>query len=217
MWKNLFNRLDKNIDRFGYWIGAYALFAGSTVMGVMAGWIASYSVWMEQFGAIGWLITGLIAFLISALGALLIAQVRLQWITASATRHWQDKVDYINPLDKEFNKVRLRLDDIAHPMYRRIANKKIYGCEIIGPASVFLHKNVIIAHNSVHGCSVVVLRQHNNGNVYPGGAFILEDVSIIHSDIDRITFFVTPDMVDVLKDAGLTFSTLTGDQYLDNL
>jgi hypothetical protein len=210
-----FGIIDRFVDRIGYWYGAYGMFAGGSVMGLTAGWIASYSTWMEKFGAIGWFMTGLMAFLLFSLAALCIASVRHRWIAASAARRWSEKVDTFNPLDRDFQRKRLKFHDLASPMGRRITGKRIRDCELIGPANVFIYRDIELQSNNFVDCIFVVLWPDAKGMLLTGDAVILEATKIDDSVIFGATIMIPPQLVPTFREMGVTFATLSGDQEHD--
>lgn len=73
-------------------------------MGVITGWISTYSEWVGRFGVVGWVFSGLLAAGLTAIVILLAVIIRLQWIKGRAINKWSEKVDDINPLDDQFHK-----------------------------------------------------------------------------------------------------------------
>ena len=210
-----FEIVDRFVDRIGYWYGAYSVLAGGSVVGLTAGWIASYSSWMKKFGAIGWFMTGLISFLLFALAALCLAAARQKWVSTSVTLRWNEKVDNFNPLERDFQRKRMKFHDLASPMGRNVTGKRIRDCELIGPANVFIYRDVELHSNKFDSCVFVVLWPDADGKLLTGDAVILEATKIDDSVICGVTIMIPPQLVPTFREMGVTFSTLTGDQKYD--
>lgn len=214
--RRIFDFVDRLTDRIGYWHGTYILLASSSIMGVISGWLSTSVEWISQFGVFGWWVAALLGALVTALFCLAIATVRYAWIHASSRREWAERVDDFNPLDKDFKNKRIKIQDLMHPISKRISGKRFYDCELIGPANVFLHKDIDLFKNGFFECSFVVLWPDADGRLGTTNAVILDNIEFHGGAIWGATILVPPSLVGDLKESGANFVTLTGDQELDN-
>jgi hypothetical protein len=128
MWAKLQKLLDRIESRISLWL----LAGGSTAMGVITGWISSYSAWLAQFGAIGWWMSGLMAAAVVSGSALAIANFRLSLMKHKALHTWKESFDTFNPMETSFSRLRLRLSDLADPIGNMIVGKTIANCDLLG-------------------------------------------------------------------------------------
>lgn len=186
----------------------YLTFGGSSVMGVMTGWIASYSEWVRQFGAIGWWITGLIGALIVALIACSAIQLRYAWVRSKAVQGWKVTTDSFNPMADDFNRLRIRISDLADPVTNRITGKVFTNCDLIGPANiVFLGQGSLTRVGFVN-CDVIAAR--------PGtpifNAIGLVGVTMTGGRIANATIIVQDYMVKEFIEMGAPFISYLKDE-----
>lgn len=66
----MWERIQKLIDRIESRLALYLAIGGSSVMGVITGWLSSGVEWINQFGAFGWWVSGLVGFILTMLGRL---------------------------------------------------------------------------------------------------------------------------------------------------
>lgn len=206
--------IDKAVDRFGYWYAAWALI-GVPVMGLVGAWAGSYSSYLSEFGAIGWIFSGLLSSVLLATLVFLCVQIRNSWLIGRSTRRWIENSDEFNPMESEFRNRRILVKDLAHPITLEIVRKKLYNCELIGPASVFLYNGGYFKDVTFADCSVFVLWPDQKGQVFPGHSVILNNVEMHGGSIYRATILIPPDMVDIFHAMGMKFSTLTGRAEFD--
>ena len=179
-------RFNKWLDRLESRHALFGAIGGPSAVGLIASWSATYSDWVSQFGAIGWLFAGLIACLLTALVALTAARIRLAWVRASVTRRWQETVDAFNPLDSYFNRIRLRLSDLADFVTNSVEGKRFTECDILGPASVVLSGSAEIFSIDFRNCDFVP----HDENVVIYNATYLVNCSLSHSRLAKITIYV---------------------------
>ena len=183
-------------------------------MAVVSAWVASITDWLDQYGAIAWLFAGLLGGLLTALVACALAWLRGKWITGNAVRRWSQEVDSVNPLDKEFNKKRISLSDIAHPILRTIDGKKFVDCQLMGPTHIYFDDANSLVSLTFHNCDLVVLK--------PGRKWIFNVIRInatefYGGEIWNCIIFVPRSDVARFRSLGAEFLTLTGDQTIDSL
>ena len=179
-------RLNRWLDRLESRLALFGAIGGPSAVGLIASWLATYSDWVSQFGAIGWLFAGLIACLLTALVGLAAARIRLAWVRASVTRRWQETVDAFNPLDSHFHRVRVRVSDLADPVTNSVEGKRFTECDILGPASVVLSGSAEIFSIDFRNCDFVP----HDEKVVIYNAIRLVDCSFSHSRLAKITIYV---------------------------
>jgi hypothetical protein len=125
---------------------------------------------------------------------------------------WRDRVDAVNPLALEFTRQRIRLQDIANPITKRIANKQFIDCELLGPANIVASKNSKLSGIGMVNCDFIVMQPdtpvHN--------VIVIEDTTIFGGHLLQCTVFVPPVLVKSFAEMGVKFVTLTGAPEIDN-
>lgn len=203
----LYDRLANNWDRL------VAVFVGAGGMS----YLASVTAWLEPYGPVGIgavaLISGLVLWMGLALAKGVRSKAALRRAEAMVIEKWKDQVDTFNPLHRELNTVRFRLEDLAHPFTRRIENKRLIDCDMLGPANLFLSHNCSFEDLTFMSCDLVVTRQ----SVRILNVIVIEDVKIIGGTIHRATIFVHPSILDEILSMGSPeFVTLTGRKEIDD-
>ena len=112
------------LDRFESRISLWVIIGGPALVAAVTAYLASLSDWINQFGAIAWVIAGLLAGLLVLLIALTILELQLMHFRSSAIKQWQAKSDYINPLDKSFDGKRINFSDLSDPITREIRSEE---------------------------------------------------------------------------------------------
>lgn len=185
------------------WVGS-----GTVTLGGVGAYIGILTDWINAYGAFGWLCSALFVMFAGALFVLLVAQVRLKWNTASATKKWQEEVSYINPLETEFSKKRINIQDLVHPITKKISDKKFTDCQLIGPSNIIFSGGQGIMYNTKFiNCELVVMKDHNQNLQYENFVF-LDKCSIVGSEVINCVLFVPSCLVENFKNIGLTPLTL---------
>jgi len=99
-------------------------------------WAAAASQWLDQYGPIAWVGCGLLGLICAALIFFLVSLTRDKWISTSVKRRFYESGDRINPLETVFNRVRIRIEDLAPPFTPAIKDKTFIDCDILGPANI---------------------------------------------------------------------------------
>lgn len=208
--------VDRAVDRLGYWYAAWVVF-GVPSMGVVAAWAGSYSSYVSQFGYVGWIFVGLAASLFLSLLILVCVLARNAWINGRRTQRWIEASDTFNPMDDEFRNKRMLVRDLAHPITNAIKKKRLYNCELVGPASLFMYTGGYFKDVAFYDCIVFVLWPDRSGQVFPGNAVVLTEVEMHGGAIYNATILIPPQMIDTFLGVGMKFSTLTGRPEIDSL
>jgi len=171
---------------------------------------ASLNAWIASFGPLGYWSVGLLGGLLAALIGLLIARIRLWWITGAAIDKWKKDVSSVNPLDDQFTKLRLRLLDLAHPITKKISNKTFVNCELMGPANIMVTGTGGFNTTSFMNCDIVVMRPpppelpvHN--------CVVLENVHVVGGSLWNVTLLIPLTMVPTFQAMGATILTAIPD------
>lgn len=172
------------------------------LVGVVTGALSSGLDWVNQYGAFGWWTAGLLGFLLASLVLVAASVAREKFAMAQAMKKWARDVDQVNPLSQTFDSRRIKLSDIAHPLRRRISNKRFQNCDLLGPA------NIVLAGGSVTeagflSCDFVIVREDTR--VY--NTIVLETCSITGGTISQCTIFMSQQDYDRIKQPGMNLIT----------
>jgi hypothetical protein len=189
----MWGRLQKLLDRLEARIALWQIIRGSGVLGTGAvtGWLSSSVAWVNQFGAFGWWMAFLCGCVLAAATLSLFALVKLRLVQASATNHWQTRVDTVNPLDKEFTRRRMSFLELANPMNGRIKDKRFLDCEFFGRYNV-IGVGCAFSNVSFIDCDFVIAKEHS----YTKNIYIMEQCHFIGGSIYNATLYVSQDEWD---------------------
>jgi MFS family permease len=210
MWEKFQRVLDRVESRVALW----TLIQGGGIVsgGAISGWLASGHAWVASHGAFGWWAAFLVGALITATALMAFAALRYLWIRGDAVREWKNRAQDVNPLAPEYHTARVSIAQIANPISKKIKGKRFIDCEILGPANLFLIRNVNIDNIGFMNCDFVVIKRGAKAIFNCVG---LEDVRILGGTMWECTIMVPPDMAPGLAAKGIQFVTLTGDAALD--
>ncbi len=102
----------------------------SGIIGVIAAVLSRGVTGIDAYGPFGWLIAGLVAFALAALGFFLAGLAYERFAVAKARRKWTRQVDAINPLEDEFCRQRVRVLDLAHPVQPLVSLARVAGLAV---------------------------------------------------------------------------------------
>jgi hypothetical protein len=114
----------------------YGLLPATAIGGIM-GWLAS---WGRVMPPVAWGAIGLAAFLAVYIGVAVARFLAVKRRIADANAQHAERIRSIaavNPLDDQFNKVKISLQDFIRPYGEAVSGKIFTECEVFGPA-VFL-------------------------------------------------------------------------------
>jgi hypothetical protein len=131
-------RFQKFLDRLESRLALYLTLGGSSVMGVIGGWLSAYSEWIAQFGAFGYFMSGLVAAAISMIVAGIGYLIRFYAVKIAYFKQASRPTNLINPLSNSFDRVRIRVADLPQPGFRLVEGKTFVDCELVGPESIIL-------------------------------------------------------------------------------
>jgi len=118
-----------------YWQAIAA--TGLLGMGVVTAWAASAVDAFSTYAPLSWIIAGLLGSLIAA-ATFLVAQLAVR---LRVRNRWNvllmAEPQPINPIEKTFEKRRIRISEMVLPSHRVLTNKTFIDCEIVGPANLY--------------------------------------------------------------------------------
>jgi hypothetical protein len=204
----MFERIQKWLDRGSTYISLYQFITGGTLISAagLSFWAAKATAWLSAYGPIAWWGAALLGSLLSALVLFVFAKVRYAWVMASASKQWRENVSSVNPLESEFSKKRIKIEDLAHPITRIIENKRIIDCELLGPANIVLLSNNDISNIAFSHCDFVVIR--DDAKITPANAVFLNNTRITYGSLWNCTMFVPQQMGSLFP--GANFITTEG-------
>lgn len=91
-----------------------------------------------------------------------------------------------NPLESEFSKKIIRLNDFYDPFYFPHKNKSFYNCKIIGPGNILLLGGSMTSSSLSH-CQIVIVKDE----IPVAGVTVLETCTISNSQIVNCTLFMS--------------------------
>lgn len=198
----MFERVQKRLDRIESRIALWTIIQGSGIVtaGAISGWLASATAWVDSYGTVGWWFAALSGALLTALTLSVFAWLRYTWFRADAMRKWKQAVDGVNPLAPEFQRQRVKLLDLSHPLFPVIENKRFIDCELLGPANIILMGKINLTNVAFLGCDLVVVKL---GAVL-ANVIRLDNVQIFGGTISGCTIFVVPAQLPMFAQVGAT-------------
>jgi uncharacterized membrane protein YeaQ/YmgE (transglycosylase-associated protein family) len=185
-------RIHRFLDRLESRLALWSVIGGSSVVGVITGWLSRGVELIDQFGWFGWWVAGLLGALVTALFLLSLAWMHYAWVHARTRQKWSEQVDDFNPLDDDFRTKRMKIYDLMHPLSKRITGKRLYDCELIGPANVFLFQDSRFYRVGFMDCTVVVLWPDATGRLFPGNSVVVERTEMHGGSIWGATLLIPP-------------------------
>lgn len=169
------------------------------------GWLAQASAknttWLADKGPAAWLLFGIMCALLVAGLLCIITWARYALVHAAALDKWTTNVDKINPLDIEFNRKRISISDLAHPVDKKIVGKRFIDCELVGPSAIIMVGNGHFSGVGFVNCDVVIAKQDSRlFNVTP-----LQDVTAIGGSIINCTIYINSTNVENFRQMGANF------------
>ncbi|MDO8422320.1 MAG: hypothetical protein Q7S99_09170 [Parvibaculum sp.] len=193
--RDMGENFQKFLDRLESRIALITSVAGSSLMGVITGWISAYSEFVGQFGAIGWWFSGMLGMLITAMAFAAWGRFRLYTANADYIRRAKAPTDGVNPIEGTFDRKRIRLAEFLPPMPVAVSNKTFTACDIFGPVVVRLVGGTTFANNEICDCEFVAVK---DGAVTPN-ALHMGDLTIRGSRIFGVTFLVPEAVAENIK------------------
>lgn len=128
---------DRWFTRLSNALGFWAVVPPSLVA-IVSAYLASTVDWINDYGAWGWFMSGLVAFLLASVSFSLIARTRLWRVEARSRARVLGDSSPFDPMARVYENKRLFLRDLAPLGRRLVIGKTFINCEIIGPGAVVL-------------------------------------------------------------------------------
>lgn len=188
-------------------VATFWTLAPAGAVGVIAAILSRGVAAIDAYGPFGWLMAGLVAFLLFAAATLAAGLAFDRFASAMARRKWSRDVDSVNPLDPEFHRKRLKLSDLVHPLSGRIKKKRFVDCQLLGPANLAMVGNGQVTNVNFANCDIVIVR--DEAAIFNG--VMLQDVEMIGGEILKCTVYVSQAFFDA------TFANMPGVNLLTYL
>lgn len=159
--------------------------------------------WLSAWGPIAWVACGFAGVLCFVTALLLWSRYRLNAESARIAATQNAVSDTINPLLDNFDRKRIRLQQMASVIDRTIDQKTFDRCELLGPICVVIKDGITMQDNQLHGCNFVVVRT----GVPINNAIALRRCTIQRSKLHGITFLMPAAAVPTAGLAGANWIT----------
>ena len=180
----------------GIWLWTVALPAVASG-GVMS-YLASITDWMSAVGPLGIGAAGLLSAQVVHIGlshaSYRRALARERIAFADAQQRWAKQVDTINPLDKEFFRKRINVNEICHPISRRVTGKKFIDCQFVGGTSITFiasEPGKLINSLTYESCDIVEVNPH----CYINNVVVFENCDLLGGTIVGMAVYVQSTML----------------------
>lgn len=151
----------------------FSIFGVGAVMSVLA----VLTDWMNLYAPFSW---GL-AFLIGVLAIIFAFAGHARyvlWRTQNELlKKSVDPTSEINPLDKNFHNLRIKISDLAHPVEHSIKDKVFSDCELIGPSVLYLASGNIDKINYIN-CNMI--KANSNAEISTQSIITMENCKIMN-------------------------------------
>jgi len=196
------------VDRWlGRLSGAYSFWplVPAGAFAVLVGYLSSTVAWINQYGAFGWVVSGVLAFLAGSVALLCLATAWGGFERSRATRKWMGDVSQVNPMRPSFQSERISISDLAHPIDNTIKGKVFNQCELIGPSNVFFLTGNSVNNPLFMNCDTVIIKD----DCFLNNVVKIVNCSFIGGEIWNCTFFMPQSMYDQVLAAIPGFPAIT--------
>jgi hypothetical protein len=205
----MLKRIQRILNNLSTHISLYQFFSGglATVGGLVVYCMARANDWIKGYGALGIFFAVIIGMLVIVLMCLVVVHIRYKWFYAEAVRGWERRVQNINPLDNDFNAVRIKISDLVHPVTRKILNKKFTDCELIGPENIIFSDtsgNSAVWKVKFGNCNLIVFDPKKITSMAMANFVVIENPNIFRGEIWNCNIFIPPNLLDTFKKMGMT-------------
>ena len=114
---------------------------------------------------------------------------------------WQEAVNLFNPLAADFNRLRIRISELADPVTNRIADKVLTNCDLIGPANIVFLSRCQLTRVGFINCDVIAARP----DTVVQNAVGMEGVTMTGGRIANATIIVQENMIPTFAAMGAPF------------
>lgn len=155
------------------------------LFGLLMGYLAAATKWLNVYGPIAWGVAFLLGFLVFGAGWWVVA-IAQRVIAQTRFARRREETAAINPLDDHFTRRRINLFDFFHPYYQSIKAAKFLDCELYGPAVIYPMAGTFLNTN-FNGCEAVIVKLHTSVI----GATGFENCTFERCTFYRVTFLFT--------------------------
>lgn len=183
----------------------------ASAVSVLLAYLSTGVVWVRQYGAFGWASVGLVSFVLFSTGLYILALARERWAYAATARKRSEAPDYINPVEREFTRRRVTIEQLKRPSTNYIEDKIFTDCEILGPAIVMLNGGSMSDAGLIN-CNWVVAKE--GAPVFNG--VMLKNITIRGGSLHDLTIIVPESLMAGMKSfPGFIPMNRTGDPQID--
>jgi len=200
----LLQRAERTLERLSLAYSFWPMIPAGAV-GIATGWAARGTATIERFGTVGWLAAGILGFLLTSLSFLALALAKEKTVLVKAVANWKRPTDAADPMADDYSRKRIAINDIAHPVTKRIVAKTFSQCELIGPANIIFAGRGTNSHVSFADCDIVVVKDH----VYVKNIVVFEDCNLVGGTLWQCTVFMAESLFTRLRDEVPAFESIT--------
>jgi hypothetical protein len=206
LWQWGYDRIANN------WQLLVATFAG---LGGMS-YLTAITDFMAPYGALGIGAVGIFFFLfiwlVLAWASGIRAKARLNRAQSTSMENWRHDADNIDPMASEYNRKRIYISELVHPITKNIRNKRFIDCDLIGPANIVFLNDCHLTGGGFINCDLMIVKPDAVArNVVP-----ISNIEMIGGTVSGCTIYVQTFMMDTFLEMGGSFATFTGDPAIDN-
>lgn len=190
----MWEAIQKFADRFESRVSLATWLGTSGAVAVVSGYFGSTVHWINQFGAFGWWMAGLVGFFLASVSLGAVSWARQRWVISAAAVRLAERTDTANPLQREFHKLKINLQDMAHPITRQIRNKRFMDCQILGPGVLVIQNKNIISYCELTNCDAVKTSQGTM--IYNG--LLLDECEFLRCEFINFIFVASDNLIEMM-------------------
>lgn len=158
--------------------------------GVVTGWATWATGFFSAYAPLSWVAAGLIGAAVSGFTFWVVQKGRTISIQNALQKKWNSPGDGVNPLEDNFVRRRIMLNDFVSPANPIVEGKTFDRCEIVGPALALADSNF---HNAaLYDCNLVCVKD----GITAYGIIVLRNNSFLNCKFYRISFLVPETAVE---------------------
>ncbi len=159
--------------------------------GTMTGWAAFIANPFPAYAPLSWVVAGLIGAAFSAFIFWLVARSQHWLARAKWTRTFSSPGDGVNPMDDNFIRKRIKINDFVSPAHAVIQGKTFDRCELFGPSTVMFGNGAMVGPQ-MYDCNFICIK---NG-VTIHNAIQFDQCSLINCKVYRCNVLVSENDVN---------------------
>jgi len=170
----------------------------------LGAWAAAASEWLNAWGPIGWVFSGLA---VAGFAVLILNAWAHYGMRSAQSRAWgamAERTFRVNPLDEQFARQRINIADFFNPFSAVYRNKTFIDCEFMGPGVVaFVNSNVEI--DGIIDCEFIEVA----GNIHVRNVVGFENAALRRCRFYRMTLLFPPNDAQRLRQTNPALVWLT--------